>query len=78
MTDHHLEPQPIIEDGLQVGTADSRRHRRDHLGLAYLDRGIVDEVALVRSAFGRPSTVNDGETIMSAPLGVYEAGPDAT
>lgn len=65
--DHGVERQPIREGGLQVG------FRNIPVGTIEITWGwpvsiqdVWTDVALVRSSFGRPSTVNDGQTILSA------------
>jgi hypothetical protein len=70
--DHGIERQPIREDGLQVG------FHNIPIGTIEITWGwpasienVWTEVALVRSAFGRPSTVNDGQTILSAPHSAF-------
>ena len=74
--DHGIFQQPIMEGSLQVGTRDIP------IGTVEITWGwpssieqVWTDVALVRSAFGRPSTVNDGQTILSRhPRCVRAAG----
>ena len=64
---HGVVQQPIIEDGLRVGVLEIPVGTMEITwGWPSSIENVWTDVALVRSAFGRPSTVNDGQTIMSA------------